>query len=513
MSRPAFQHSPSRSRAAPGAARPRPVATAAPRGVPRFLSFRVPPRALAGQEGQAAETEASAYARGEQKPVGQRPVSGLGTPGNALAQASVSAASRGLDSGIPLAAAQRERFEASLGCELQGVRLHTDDAAGALADSVGANAYTLGRDIYFGRGKYQPGSPFGEQLLAHEMAHVAQHGTDRSQLHADLAMSLPTSLGVFGIDMGDRVAPARVGMEGHVTFDPDPGGPYSADLGLIQAVRFERGGVTAGPGGGSATVGFPASEANRDILATTGSQGEQAGWHVDTTYSDPAKTEGSQTSPSYPQSVGFAPTHNEHGFLRSPTDLKQTRLYDYPGGPDGIKFDFETVAKGMDNQSVYGGLHWGFEIKSGAPQSEYAFAMDVTSSEFDISLDRFRAFFTHEPVIIYFDTNIDVPAAGEDAKLDEAMAWLNQFSDAHVEIEGFADERGPTTLNAGLSQRRADSVAGGLLGRGLDASRIDRSAGSGETTAFAAGREAGQLKANRRAAIRFIRNASTPPGP
>ena len=167
----------------------------------------------------------------------------------------------------------------------------------------------------------------------------------------------------------------------------------------------------------------------------------------------------------------------------------------------------------MDSQNVYGGLHWGFEIVGGVPQNEYARAQDTTSAEFDISLARFRAYFTHEPTIVYFDTNVAVPAAGEDAKLDEAMTWLAEFSDAHVEIEGFADETGPTGPNAGLSRRRADSVAAALMARGLDAARIDSVAGSGETTAFAAGGAAGQLKANRRVRIRFVRNASTPPGP
>ena len=93
------------------------------------------------------------------------------------------------------------------------------------------------------------------------------------------------------------------------------------------------------------------------------------------------------------------------------------------------------------------------------------------------------------------------------------MAWLTEFPDAHVEITGFADERGTTGHNARLSTRRAQSVAAALTGRGLAAARIDGVSGSGETTTFAAGPEAGQLKANRRAQIRFIRNASTPPSP
>lgn len=500
---------PGNRRARPGAEHTaaRPAA-----GLPRYLRYRVSPALLNQPASRGAETEAAAFASQAGGPVQARSQ----TPDqHSIAHASLRGASAQLGGGTPLPALQRQRYEARLGDRLDDVRLHTDPAAAALADGVGANAYTLGRDIFFGSGKYQPGTASGDQLMAHEMAHAAQHGAgDRHQVHADLAMSLPSTLGVFGIDMATQVAPARPGLDGHITFDPDPAGPYSADIGLIQTVRIESGGNTSGVGSPLHFAG-PA-EAERDTLATTGSSGEQAGWHVDTTYADPAKTEGSQVSPSYPESVGFAPTHNEHGFLRSPTDVKQARLFDSPGSTrQQIKFDFETVARGMDNPTFYGGVAWGFEIVGGAVNgsSEYARPILATSPEFDLSLQRFRAFFTHEPTIVYFDTNIDVPAAGEDAKLDEAITWLTEFADAHVEIEGFADERGPLGLNAGLSQRRAESVAQALIARGLDPGRVDSATGRGETTAFAAGAEAGQLQANRRARIRFIRNASTPPGP
>jgi hypothetical protein len=39
---------------------------------------------------------------------------------------------------------------------------------------VRATAYTVGRDIVFGDGKFAPGSPAGRRLLAHELAHVIQ---------------------------------------------------------------------------------------------------------------------------------------------------------------------------------------------------------------------------------------------------------------------------------------------------------------------------------------------------
>ena len=76
--------------------------------------------------------------------------------------------------GMPLEAAVRARYEGNLGKNLGDVRIHTGAQAAASADSLHAEAYTIGRDIVFGAGRYQPGTPAGERLLAHELAHVAQ---------------------------------------------------------------------------------------------------------------------------------------------------------------------------------------------------------------------------------------------------------------------------------------------------------------------------------------------------
>jgi hypothetical protein len=54
------------------------------------------------------------------------------------------------------------------------VRVHTDTAAAASAETLSANAYTSGRDIYFAPGKYAPETREGQHLLAHELAHTVQ---------------------------------------------------------------------------------------------------------------------------------------------------------------------------------------------------------------------------------------------------------------------------------------------------------------------------------------------------
>lgn len=405
----------------------------------------------------------------------------------------------------------RTPMETRLGKDLSSARVHTDRRAGHLADAIGANAFTVGQDIYFGTGRYQPQTQEGQRLLTHELVHTVQHGAhDTTHADADLAMSLPTALGAFDIDMQDRVAPQRPGLEGHIRFLPDPSGPYSAEIGLIQAVRIEAGGATSGVG---SPLGFAGpAESERDILATTGASLETPGWHIDTTYADPAKAQGADISPSYPESVGFSPSDNEHGWLRSPTDIGAASLYDYPGSPrPQISFEFETVAQGMDNQTTYGALHWGFEILAGIPQAEYAFTVATPTREFEISLERFRTYFTHEPVIVYFDNDVDTPNGVEEGKLAEVTTWMALHDDVHLEIEGFADERGRAADNLGLSQRRADNIAGLLLGRGVDPARIDAVRGRGETDTFAAGAEPGQLQANRRVRIRFVRTASEMP--
>ncbi len=53
-------------------------------------------------------------------------------------------------------------------------RLHTGPAAQRLAASLGARAFTFGRDIAFAEGEYQPDTERGRRLIAHELVHVAQ---------------------------------------------------------------------------------------------------------------------------------------------------------------------------------------------------------------------------------------------------------------------------------------------------------------------------------------------------
>lgn len=78
--------------------------------------------------------------------------------------------------GIPLKETERAFFEPRFGADFSRVRLHTGSAAGEMAESLHARAFTVGDDIAFGAGRYSPGTDEGMRLLAHELAHVVQQG-------------------------------------------------------------------------------------------------------------------------------------------------------------------------------------------------------------------------------------------------------------------------------------------------------------------------------------------------
>jgi hypothetical protein len=86
------------------------------------------------------------------------------------------AAGRAGAGGQPVPPAMRAAAEARLGASLAGVRLHSDADAAGRAAAIGAAAFTIGGDIYFGAGRYQPDTPAGRELIAHELVHTVQQG-------------------------------------------------------------------------------------------------------------------------------------------------------------------------------------------------------------------------------------------------------------------------------------------------------------------------------------------------
>ena len=77
-------------------------------------------------------------------------------------------------SGQPLDATTRAFMEPRFGHDFSQVRVHTDPRAAESAEAVNAHAYTVGRDVVFAPGQYQPTTEAGNAVLAHELSHVVQ---------------------------------------------------------------------------------------------------------------------------------------------------------------------------------------------------------------------------------------------------------------------------------------------------------------------------------------------------
>jgi outer membrane protein OmpA-like peptidoglycan-associated protein len=65
-------------------------------------------------------------------------------------------------------------MEPRFGHDFSRVRVHADSEAAASARALNATAYTVGRDVVFDEGKYQPHTQQGRELLAHELTHTIQ---------------------------------------------------------------------------------------------------------------------------------------------------------------------------------------------------------------------------------------------------------------------------------------------------------------------------------------------------
>jgi hypothetical protein len=79
-------------------------------------------------------------------------------------------------SGQPLPHSTRMFFEPLFGYDFSEVRMHTSARAAKVARAVHAQAFTIGKDIVFGAGYYDPSSEAGKRLLAHELTHAVQQG-------------------------------------------------------------------------------------------------------------------------------------------------------------------------------------------------------------------------------------------------------------------------------------------------------------------------------------------------
>ena len=122
-------------------------------------------RALAGRARRGLGSgESLAASRGSLAPGGGLELSVAPAP----VRTAVTSPGRQLDRGL------RSGLESRFGHDFSRVRVVTGPEAEAAAASVGARAFTAGNRIVFGAGQLDPHSSAGQDLLAHELAHVVQ---------------------------------------------------------------------------------------------------------------------------------------------------------------------------------------------------------------------------------------------------------------------------------------------------------------------------------------------------
>ena len=96
------------------------------------------------------------------------------------AEAEADRLSQGVTSGTP--AAVRREMGGRLGADLSGVRFHSGPSSARQSEALGAEAWTQGRDVYFGSGGFTP------SLAAHELVHTVQQGAVRGNVSRSMPL-------------------------------------------------------------------------------------------------------------------------------------------------------------------------------------------------------------------------------------------------------------------------------------------------------------------------------------
>lgn len=305
--------------------------------------------------------------------------------------------------------------------------------------------------------------------------------------------------GMGTLDMNMQAVPAATPgpgqsarMDGFIHFTPTAGAPNSNVIGINQIVKTNNEGLPnndlgsgtlsplAQPRGALGQPGLTtADDAStgvvggffNDVLHQNNSSG--AGRHAPGTPLSPRYA----VEPAGPGVAGWGGTTPgprggvggignlsagglTPGFKRSdlPEDIRSVAMNDTPGANGNVDFSFETVVRGEDTNTFYTGVNWGFTVHDGTITNERSAVMAGFSATFNNAMDRFRDFYVHEPVVIYFAFDHDDIGAAEMAKITGLAGYLTRNPQVVMTLDGFADVIGNVNYNIGLSERRVRSV-------------------------------------------------------
>ncbi len=110
--------------------------------------------------------------------------------------------------GQPLDASTRAFFEPRFGHDFSKVQVHSGPIAEQSTRDVNSKAYTVGNDIVFGAGAFNPQTQDGRRLMGHELTHVVQQSgangslANQGQAKLDRTVAVTTQQRVLQRDMG-----------------------------------------------------------------------------------------------------------------------------------------------------------------------------------------------------------------------------------------------------------------------------------------------------------------------
>ena len=128
-------------------------------------------------------------------------------------------------------------MESRFGTDFSDVKVHHDNQASEMSKALNAQAFTSGKDIYFGAGRYNPGTTSGDKLLAHELTHVVQQrsssvaqgfsrslsrsSTEKNDVIYRQQAALSTTEGKTTSKSAEDIAPGEIDLKGKSDFIPE----------------------------------------------------------------------------------------------------------------------------------------------------------------------------------------------------------------------------------------------------------------------------------------------------
>ena len=201
--------------------------------------------------------------------------------------------SGGMGPGRPLDGGARAAMEGVFQHDFSNVRIHTGEQASTLAGQLGARAFTVGHQIAFAAGNYAPGTPVGDALIAHELAHVVQQkgatSSERGDSHAlDADADHAAAFAVSALHGGPMSAgaPATPSLRSGIGLqrcNGSGGGTSGGGALTFSSASHTPGGggaATATPGAAQLLVQSSAFSSAASVKATGGTDADAAGWDV-----------------------------------------------------------------------------------------------------------------------------------------------------------------------------------------------------------------------------------------